>query len=88
MQQQDMVAGWIRDAGRVVYLCGAGLSVASGINAYRTGTNAVWGEYVLEWGTRAKFMADPATCQRRVRSSSRRAPAVTSRWPWKRAIRK
>ncbi len=46
-------------AKRVVYLCGAGLSVASGIRAYRSGPNAVWGEYVLEWGTRAKFLEDP-----------------------------
>lgn len=58
-ERLETVAGWIR-GGRVVYLCGAGLSVASGINAYRSGANAVWGEYVLEWGTRAKFLADPA----------------------------
>ena len=56
----EQVAGWLREAERVVYLCGAGLSVASGIRAYRTGPNAVWGEYVLEWGTREKFLADPA----------------------------
>lgn len=54
------VAGWLREAERVVYLCGAGLSVPSGIRAYRTGPNAVWGEYVLEWGMREKFLADPA----------------------------
>jgi NAD-dependent SIR2 family protein deacetylase len=54
------VAGWLRDARRVVYLCGAGLSVPSGIRAYRSGPNAVWGEYVLEWGTRTKFLEDPA----------------------------
>jgi NAD-dependent deacetylase len=54
------VAGWLRSARRVVYLCGAGLSVPSGIRAYRTGANAVWGEYVLEWGTRTKFLDDPA----------------------------
>lgn len=56
----EQVAGWLEAADRVVYLCGAGLSVPSGIRAYRTGTNAVWGEYVLEWGTRAKFVKDPA----------------------------
>lgn len=56
----ERVAGWLREAGRVVYLCGAGLSVPSGIRAYRTGPEAVWGEYVLEWGTRAKFLDDPA----------------------------
>lgn len=59
-RQLDEVAGWMRAARRVVYLCGAGLSVASGVNAYRTGPNAVWADYVVEWGTRRKFMADPA----------------------------
>lgn len=59
-QTIELVARWIRDARRVVYLCGAGLSVPSGIRAYRTGPAAVWGEYVLEWGTRSKFLADPA----------------------------
>ncbi len=56
----DEVAARLGEARRVVYLCGAGLSVPSGIRAYRTGTNAVWGEYVLEWGTREKFLSDPA----------------------------
>ncbi|MEW5741889.1 MAG: Sir2 family NAD-dependent protein deacetylase [Myxococcota bacterium] len=54
------VGRWLQDAGRVVYLCGAGLSVPSGVRAYRSGPNAVWGEYVLEWGTRSKFLEDPA----------------------------
>ncbi len=60
MDQTEVVVGWLKDARRVVYPCGAGLSVPSGIRAYRSGTNAVWGEYVLEWGTRSKFLADPA----------------------------
>lgn len=60
MDEVEAVAGWLKNARRVVYLCGAGLSVSSGIRAYRSGTNAVWGEYVLEWGTRAKFLSDPA----------------------------
>lgn len=56
----EEVAQRLATARRVVYLCGAGLSVPSGIRAYRTGANAVWGEYVLEWGTREKFLSDPA----------------------------
>lgn len=60
MTELDEVARWLREARQVVYLCGAGLSVPSGIRAYRTGPDAVWGEYVLEWGTRAKFLEDPA----------------------------
>jgi NAD-dependent deacetylase len=60
MGELEVVAGWIRDARRVVYLCGAGLSVPSGIRAYRTGPEAIWDTYVLEWGTRERFMADPA----------------------------
>ncbi|MCA2980078.1 MAG: hypothetical protein INH41_31765 [Myxococcaceae bacterium] len=60
MDDVARVAGWLRDAGQVVFLCGAGLSVPSGIRAYRSGPDAVWGEYVLEWGTREKFLSDPA----------------------------
>jgi NAD-dependent deacetylase len=56
----DRAAHWLRSASSAVFLCGAGLSVPSGIRAYRSGPDAVWGEYVLEWGTRAKFLADPA----------------------------
>lgn len=59
MASLDDVVGVLSKAQRVVYLCGAGLSVASGIRAYRSGPNAVWGEYVLEWGTREKFLEDP-----------------------------
>lgn len=55
----EHVARWIRRADRVVYLVGAGLSVPSGIRAYRSGKNAVWGEHVLEWGTRQRFLDDP-----------------------------
>ncbi len=47
-------------ARRVVYLCGAGLSVPSGIRAYRTGPGAIWGEHVMAWGTLQRFRDDPA----------------------------
>ncbi|MFZ5446700.1 MAG: SIR2 family NAD-dependent protein deacylase [Myxococcota bacterium] len=50
----------LRAARRVVYLCGAGLSVPSGIRAYRSGPNAIWATTVMEWGTRQKFLDDPA----------------------------
>jgi NAD-dependent deacetylase len=50
----------VADARRVVYLCGAGLSVPSGIRAYRAGPNAIWADHVMEWGTFAKFITDPA----------------------------
>lgn len=53
------VARSIRGASRVVYVAGAGLSVPSGIRAYRTGPDAVWDELVTEWGTREKLEADP-----------------------------
>ena len=56
----DVLARHVRNARQVVYLCGAGLSVASGIRAYRTGPNAVWDENVLSWGTAERFHADPA----------------------------
>lgn len=47
-------------ARRVVFLCGAGLSVPSGIRAYRSGPKAIWAETVMEWGTTQKFHDDPA----------------------------
>lgn len=50
----------LREARRVVFLCGAGLSVPSGIRAYRSGPNAIWSENVMAWGTAQKFHDDPA----------------------------
>jgi NAD-dependent deacetylase len=50
----------LKDARRVVYLCGAGLSVPSGIRAYRSGPKAIWSENVMAWGTAQKFHDDPA----------------------------
>jgi NAD-dependent SIR2 family protein deacetylase len=44
----------------VVYIAGAGLSVASGVRPYRKAPNAIWAEYVTDWGTTAKFFEDPA----------------------------
>lgn len=61
MSALTQTSGAIRGAGRVVYLCGAGLSVPSGIRAYRSGPHAVWDEYVTDWGTLARFLEDPAT---------------------------
>lgn len=55
----ERVARWIRRAERVVYVVGAGLSVPSGIRAYRAGPNAIWAELVTEWGTQEKLEADP-----------------------------
>lgn len=56
----DLVARWIHEARSVVYVCGAGLSVPSGVRAYRSGSDALWDEYVTDWGTRAKFISDTA----------------------------
>ncbi len=50
----------LADARRVVFLCGAGLSVPSGIRAYRSGPKAIWDENVMTWGTAQKFHDDPA----------------------------
>ena len=56
----ERVGRWIRGAGRVVYVVGAGLSVPSGIRAYRSGPDAIWDELVTSWGTRERLEADPA----------------------------
>lgn len=49
----------VQESDRLVWLTGAGLSVASGIPAYRTGAAAVWDRMVTEWGTKARFRQDP-----------------------------
>ena len=43
-----------------MFLTGAGLSVASGIAPFRGTDDAVWSQNVYEYGTRAKFMSNPA----------------------------
>ena len=35
------------------------LSVASGIAPYRGTKNAIWSQYVLDWGTKKKFKRNP-----------------------------
>jgi NAD-dependent deacetylase len=44
---------------KVLFITGAGLSVASGIKPFRGRDDAVWNESVREWGTRMKFLQDP-----------------------------
>lgn len=56
----DELAGAIKRSEDVVWLTGAGLSVASGIAPYRKSSDAVWARFVTEWGTFEKFKADPA----------------------------
>ena len=56
----SVLADRLKQARRVVFLCGAGLSVPSGIRAYRSGPKAIWSENVMEWGTAQKFHDDPA----------------------------
>lgn len=56
----ERVGRWIRAASSVVYVVGAGLSVPSGVRAYRSGSQPIWAELVVEWGTREKLEADPA----------------------------
>ena len=43
----------------VVFVTGSGLSAPSGIPTFRGADNSCWANYVLEWGTRAKFEEDP-----------------------------
>lgn len=44
---------------KVVYLTGAGISVASGISPYRKSRDAVWENFIMDWGTAEKLQADP-----------------------------
>lgn len=48
----------IRRGDPVVFVTGSGLSAPSGIPTFR-GAEGVWAKWVLEWGTRAAFLADP-----------------------------
>ena len=50
----------IRSGAYVVIVTGAGVSVASGIRTYRSGKDGLWNNYVYEWGTKRKFLSDPA----------------------------
>lgn len=43
----------------VVFVTGAGVSVASGVPTFR-GPDGVWERHVVEWGTREKFLEDPS----------------------------
>lgn len=43
----------------VVFLTGAGLSVASGISPYRKSKDAVWSRFITEWGTIERFHENP-----------------------------
>ena len=52
------VAQHVVAAQRVVYVCGAGVSVASGIAPYRRAPGALWSRFHLDWGTRQRFEQD------------------------------
>lgn len=58
------VARRLCDATRVVWLTGAGISVASGIRPYRQSKDAVWANFITDWGTAAKLLANPLTWYR------------------------
>jgi NAD-dependent deacetylase len=55
----DRVAAALRASKRAVYLTGAGISVASGITPYRSGPDAVWANFIMDWGTIERFHLDP-----------------------------
>jgi len=54
----DILTRTVRESRRLVWITGAGLSVASGIPSYRRGADAVWSRFVTDWGTRARFESD------------------------------
>lgn len=57
--QIERAAERLRPAARIVWLTGAGISVASGIAPYRGGADAMWSRFVTDWGTIRRFREDP-----------------------------
>ena len=55
----------LRTTEGVVWVTGAGLSVASGISPYRKSKDAVWEKFITDWGTAARFKIDPKTWYQR-----------------------
>lgn len=54
------LAGLIHSQASVLFITGAGASVASGIPTFRRGSDGIWNNYIYSWGTRSKFLRDPA----------------------------
>ena len=50
----------IKSADNILIVTGAGISTSSGIQAWRTGDDAVWANDVLEKGTQRYFNRNPA----------------------------
>jgi len=55
----DDVAKRLKTNDGVVWVTGAGLSVASGISPYRKSKDAVWENFITDWGTIERFRRDP-----------------------------
>eukprot|EP00629_Pelagomonadales_sp_RCC1024_P017947 CAMPEP_0119297504 /NCGR_PEP_ID=MMETSP1329-20130426/51107_1 /TAXON_ID=114041 /ORGANISM="Genus nov. species nov., Strain RCC1024" /LENGTH=330 /DNA_ID=CAMNT_0007298445 /DNA_START=159 /DNA_END=1148 /DNA_ORIENTATION=+ len=55
----DELAGHIAAGRNVIFITGAGISVTAGIPAFRTGSEAVWTEHVVTYGTRKSLRKDP-----------------------------
>lgn len=55
----ELLANDIVNGKRILFITGAGLSVASGISTYRQSKDSIWNNFVLTWGTRSKFLDDP-----------------------------
>lgn len=67
MTNNDAFADAVRalTAGRrVVWLTGAGISVASGLAPYRKSRDAVWSNFITDWGTIERFHDDPVVWYR------------------------
>src|SRR5437870_2179395 len=49
----------IKGGNKIVFITGAGLSVASGIRPYRDTPTAMWTKRTMDWCTVSKFRKDP-----------------------------
>ncbi len=58
-ERVSLVQALLARSERVVFVTGAGLSVASGIAPYRKSKDALWSRFITEWGTIERFHENP-----------------------------
>jgi len=58
-KELENLANEMLNGKNILFVTGAGLSVPSGLSAYRNTKKAIWSHFITEWGTREKFKENP-----------------------------